>query len=994
MSISEHLTASGHRDEKTLNALIGRALKPHLPHSEVEAERSGKFMRSQKQPDMVVDTPGRERVLIENKYDSTPIRELENQCSKHLKNKETWKDIDIPVRVVVGMISPKSLDDYSDDSLIGGQLAKVTYKYAMWSRSGDTINRFPQSGFLKGKMTDLAIFIDRAGSEGADTDPMVQHVQEGLTAAAKTATQGVEVAEAFGKVLTQEPGEQTNHMAMAVMFNAMLFQFHIQKHHSAIPSLAVLKEDGFNQSQVLEVWQQILGINYWPIFGVARRLLLAVKGVEDARRMLTTLSRTAEQITSDPNASSLVGQLFGELIGDRKFLATFYTRPASAALLSELAISRLDIDWSSLDSIAELRIGDMACGTGALLTASYRRIAERFRATGGNVRDLHCALIEDMLIGCDIMSAAVHLTAARLSGEGPDIDYTKTKTWVMPFGKVGDVRDVQGYRIGALDLLHADEQPALWGDGTLGMTAQGEDPTTAEIPAKSLDIVIMNPPFTRPTNHEATHAKVPNPAFAGLGTDQETQKIMSKILSDAKKKIQWTSAGDGNAGIASNFIDLAHSKLRPGGVLAVIVPASVVSGRAWRNTRSLLAKHYRDVVVLSISEHGEGTSQGRAFSADTGMAESIIVATKRNKPGRKDTIRATFVALNDRPDSPLTGLEVARCVGTGRAEPGKLLVGGQIVGWLTNSDFGPDTRWHPSGVSNMEVAVVSSDISGSRILLLPRHTQLDIPISRLDDLGYRGPVDRDISGKHPNHSPRGPFDVVKLKHRALYDQASWPILWSHEYTAETSMVVLPCSEGVIRPGMRDQALKIWQGYENNSKNQIAGATRLHINRDFQVNSQSTAACLTPVPTIGGHWISFSPDTSGESSSENWEKAICVWLNSTLGLLGRWGISNRQQKGRARLTVTTIGNIPMLDLRAIPSEQVDGLASVFDTYANQPMLPANEAVIDETRQKLDKEILCGVLGFPDSVLDPLATLRNQWCAEPSVHGDKKRQSEPL
>lgn len=29
----------------------------------------------------------------------------------------------------------------------------------------------------------------------------------------------------------------------------------------------------------------------------------------------------------------------------------------------------------------------------------------------------------------------------------------------------------------------------------------------------------------------------------------------------------------------------------------------------------------------------------------------------------------------------------------------------------------------------------------------------------------------------------------------------------------------------------------------------------------------------------------------------------------------------------------------------------------------------------------------VLGLPASILEPLAVLRRQWCAEPSVHGGK-------
>ena len=66
--------------------------------------------------------------------------------------------------------------------------------------------------------------------------------------------------------------------------------------------------------------------------------------------------------------------MFQRLIADRKFLATFYTLPSSAALLAELAAARLDIDWSDCEAVIALRIGDFACGTGALLNAAYEAV--------------------------------------------------------------------------------------------------------------------------------------------------------------------------------------------------------------------------------------------------------------------------------------------------------------------------------------------------------------------------------------------------------------------------------------------------------------------------------------------------------------------------------------------------------------------------------------------------------------------------------------------
>ena len=67
-----------------------------------------------------------------------------------------------------------------------------------------------------------------------------------------------------------------------------------------------------------------------------------------------------------------------------------------------------------------------------------------------------------------------------------------------------------------------------------------------------------------------------------------------------------------------------------------------------------------------------------------------------------------------------------------------------------------------------------------------------------------------------------------------------------------------------------------------------------------------------------------------------------------------------------------------------------MAGLFDEFAERDFLPSNEAYRDETRQAFDHAVLCGLLGLPESILDPLAALRLQWCEEPSVHGGKPTQ----
>ena len=94
----------------------------------------------------------------------------------------------------------------------------------------------------------------------------------------------------------------------------------------------------------------------------------------------------------------------------------------------------------------------------------------------------------------------------------------------------------------------------------------------------------------------------------------EQLKVMRRSLSEP--------AGNGNAGLASNFLDLAHVKLKPGGVLALVLPASFAQGESWSDARALLSIHYQDIVIVTLANTGKND---RAFSADTGMAEVLVV---------------------------------------------------------------------------------------------------------------------------------------------------------------------------------------------------------------------------------------------------------------------------------------------------------------------------------------------------------------------------------
>ena len=176
---------------------------------------------------------------------------------------------------------------------------------------------------------------------------------------------------------------------------------------------------------------------------------------------------------------------------------------------------------------------------------------------------------------------------------------------------------------------------------------------------ESMDLVIMNPPFTRPTNHEATD--VPVPSFAGLGNDAEEQTAMSDLLKEIRREVK-NPAGHGNSGLASNFLDLAHAKVRPGGMLAMVMPLSLLQGASWQASRDLLRSNYARAIVIGLASPGR--DDAKSFSADAGMGEVLVVARRRHEASTSVAIETpvTYVALRKRPTSALEAVGLVAAI--------------------------------------------------------------------------------------------------------------------------------------------------------------------------------------------------------------------------------------------------------------------------------------------------------------------------------------------
>ena len=492
------------------------------------------------------------------------------------------------------------------------------------------MRRWPRAGWIQGGVDDLAECVEHVSLSEQRVRRGLDLLEDAVSVTANdlrhlTENRSPNVLHEMATILRQEDCEQTTRMATAILLNAFIFQAAIAGDHGIEnPSSLRDRRGRASKPLVLDSWRDVLEINYWPIFKIALELLERIPD-RDAGHVLNRLIQTSSEL-ADIGATTLndlSGAMFQRLISDRKFLATFYTLPRSAHLLAELAVSRLGIDWSNADDVLGLRIADFACGTGALLSAVYHRIAARNRRTGGDDRALHAQMMEEVLLGADIMPAATHLTASIISSLHPNSTFDATRIYTMPYGEqpAGSLRP---HAIGSLDLLSPDRVVPLFGTGATEVRGRQDALEAADVkaPDEGFDLVIMNPPFVRPTNHES--ATVPVPSFAGFATGDDEQRVMSDLLAKYRRGLA-TPVGHGNAGLASNFTDLAHKKLRVGGVLALILPATFAQGASWSAARRLLSKKYRDITIVSIASTG---TTDRAFSADTALAEVLLVAQK------------------------------------------------------------------------------------------------------------------------------------------------------------------------------------------------------------------------------------------------------------------------------------------------------------------------------------------------------------------------------
>jgi hypothetical protein len=985
------MATTEHTINDALAALLQETRRAWRGSNVVSSENTGMLKGSQGQPDIMVIEPSVSPVVIETEV--IPAANVESDATSRLgeRLRDTGKEILSTIAVrLPPRLRTKQGECLRDELAAGSDLEMTLYT----GRDPKTYSRWPRSGWMVGGLSDLSALVRWAGipPEVVDeaADQLVSGVSEAAALLEEMAKAHPGAVHKISEELRQEDSPQTRRMATTILANALVFHETLAGGPGDLACTNSLEQlrggKGLTKSTVLAEWRRILKVDYWPIFDIARRILETMP-TPGSRKLIEGLASTADKLVQSQlmRSHDLTGAVFQRLIADRKFLAAYYTLPGSAAFLAGLAIRPEETpsggSWASADDVKAVRIADFACGTGTLLSATYQRVNQLHELADGDAEALHSHMMAKALVGCDVLPAAAHLTASMLAGTHPAARYEQSSILTVAYGRQPN----GGVALGSLDLLDPQGTLAILSitAKVAGSMGEAERETWQELPHASFDVVIMNPPFTRATVHEAERLSVPNPMFAAFGSTAEEQRLMAK----ATERLTKGTSANGNAGAASYFLVLADRKLKQSGLLALVMPLTLMSGESWEDSRRLLAKNYADLVLVSIAGYAEADM---SFSADTGMGECLVTGRK-SSGGSK---RATFVVLHERPAHPLVGVvaaeQIHRLISSGTIRGledgpvgGTLIrVGDDVIGQALTAPLPTSGGWNLSRIADLALAQTAFQIAKRQRVWLPgisKSEAASVPITTVGAIGEIGKVHRDIDGKTPAQGIRGPFDIIPLKPGSA---PTYPVLWAHDAKSERAMSFPADCEGIPRRGStpKEQAT-----IDGKVASVWSTASHCHFNCDFRFNSQSTAMQFTPRRTIGGRaWLSI------RLASEEQEKALVLWANTSLGLLLHWWHANKQQSGRGSISKLALEALPILDVTALEPKQIARAVKIFDTMCCRQLLPIHDMDRDPVRKELDEKVVRGVLGLAESITaagGPLDVLRMKLSREPSVRGNK-------
>ena len=938
------LSGNGVREvirEEAVNTFLAQLLRDQGVSARAERRSRGAT------PDVRVTLKTGDTVLLECKWEDSASL-LESQLDVRLQQ--------FPDALgVIGVLYPEGLK-YLDDTREGLENAGDLEWWLHGSRGEPTIERRSRFGSPADIADQLRVLplemegTDRVVAAAAVIEYAVEQSAVKLATHARTARR---VRDVIAQTDQESDRAKALRIGCLVLFNALAFHLRLAEKHDDVAGVTEAWRDGI--PGLFRVWRYICdNIDYVPVFDLAATILdILIDAPTDWHAPVLDPLLKAIDDTRRLEGHDLSGRLFHTLLTDAKFTGAYYTSVPAATLLTRLVFHNwpAGVDWSDHEFPASLNVADIACGTGTLLMAVAAEAERRHTEAGGrNVAALHKAMVEQALHGYDVQLSAVHFAATSLAMLNPDIQFDRMNLYVMPLGADGD--DVS---LGSLDFLgetQAAVQFALSPDsmGAGGRTIRDAGRVHGGGPAgvqqeelatlPDLDLAIMNPPFTR--------SVFGNLLFGSLPA-AERRQLRQELSRRLKSRL-----GSATAGLGAAFVAAASPKLRPGeGRLALVLPATVCTGPSWQQTRSLIERDFAlDMVIVSHDP------QRWNFSDSTDLSEALLIATRSSANSHADDERTIFVNLWQNPDGVLdahrTAQAIAETTPANLEDPGTALltVDGQHVGELLSV---PSSKIFSRQWAGVQFARADLTRSALRLLYdgevwVPGESAIaQIPFCPLAELGEIGPDVRDLWDGFDRTDAITAYPMIE-NHDT--DQRRW-------VATEPDKYLVPLVEP--RPGRNLKSIQtLWPK-----------AGRLLLGARFWLNTVRVVAMRSDRNVLASMWWPIRVDDEAS------EKALALWLNSSVGLLALLATRNTTRGAWVQMKKADLVGMPVPNLRALTPQQLQALSQLFDDVAEEEFERLPAMADCAARRRLD-DGLAEILGLPD-----LDGLRRLLASEPVV-----------
>jgi len=303
-----------------------------------------------------------------------------------------------------------------------------------------------------------------------------------------------------------------------------------------------------------------------------------------------------------------------------------------------------------------------------------------------------------------------------------------------------------------------------------------------------------------------------------------------------------------------------------------------------------------------------------------------------------------------------TASRVRECVNAGFGSAGTATIQGAGGRKLAEVALLPaeanSSQW--TGVQFAQAPTLKTAVALEQgVLEVPGQAPVEIPLCPLGSMGTLGYDRRDVHDA---------FTVSRT------DWSPYPAFWNHESKMVTSIRQKSNSWLIPRTAPA-------KGRPLKSAIQVAnGAGRILLIERLWPVTQRVIAIKLDEAVLCNTWWAFKADLSEEQ-----EKALLLWLNSTPSLL--LTLSRRVTTDGAWMKIKKPqwASMPVLDARRLPAETLARLAEAYDRLCARELQALAKLDADPARAAID-DALSSALGLPD-----MRMLRQLLSREPGLTG---------